>query len=55
MADINWNAIRSDYITSNVSYRALEKKYGINYKVIADKGKLEGWKEQHSQHPHKSA
>lgn len=52
MADINWNAIRSDYITSNVSYRALEKKYGINYKVIADKGKLEGWKEQRSQHTH---
>ena len=52
MADINWNAIRKDYITSNVSYRALEKKYGINYKVIADKGKLEGWKEQRSQHTH---
>ncbi len=52
MADINWNAIRSDYITSNVSYRALEKRYGINYKVIADKGKLEGWKEQRAQHTH---
>ena len=52
MADINWNAIRKDYITSNVSYRALAKKYGVNYKVIADKGKLEGWKEQRSQHAH---
>ena len=52
MAEINWNAIRTDYITSNISYRALEKKYGINYKVIADKGKAEGWKELRSQHSH---
>ena len=50
MAD--WQAIKSEYITSNISYRALEKKYGINYKVIADKGKAEGWKELRSQHSH---
>jgi hypothetical protein len=50
MAD--WQKIKSEYITSRVSYRALEKKYGINYKVIADKGKSEGWKELRSQHTH---
>ena len=50
MAD--WQAIKTEYITSNISYRALEKKYGINYKVIADKGKAEGWKELRSQHTH---
>ena len=50
MAD--WNAIKTEYITTNISYRALEKKYGINYKVIADKGKSEGWKELRSQHTH---
>lgn len=50
MAD--WQAIKTEYITTNISYRALEKKYGINYKVIADKGKSEGWKELRSQHTH---
>jgi hypothetical protein len=50
MAD--WNTIKTEYITTNISYRALEKKYGINYKVIADKGKSEGWKELRSQHAH---
>ena len=50
MAD--WQKIKSEYITSRISYRALEEKYGINYKVIADKGKAEGWKELRSQHAH---
>ena len=51
MADY-WQDIKKEYITTNISYRALEKKYGINYKVIADKGKAEGWKELRSQHTH---
>ena len=52
MADINWNAIRTDYITSNVSYRDLEAKYGVCYRQIAKKGKAEGWGSQRSQHNH---
>ena len=52
MADINWTAIRSDYITSNVSYRNLAAKYGICYRQIAKKGKAEGWRTQRSQHNH---
>lgn len=53
MAEINWNAIRTDYITSNISYRGLEAKYGICYRQIAKKGKAEGWESQRSQHNHK--
>ena len=52
MAEINWNAIRTDYITSNVSYRDLEAKYGVCYRQIAKKGKAEDWKSQRSQHNH---
>lgn len=52
MAEINWNAIRTDYITSNVSYRDLEAKYGVCYRQIAKKGKAEGWGSQRSQHNH---
>lgn len=51
MAD-QWQDIKKEYITTRISYRGLEKKYGINYKVIADKGKAEGWKELRSQHSH---
>ena len=52
MAD--WQAIKTEYITTQISYRALEKKYGINYKVIADKGKKEGWSQLRSQHKDKT-
>ena len=51
MAD-QWQDIKKEYITTKISYRGLEKKYGINYRVIADKGKAEGWKELRSQHSH---
>ena len=52
MAD--WQKIKTEYITTNISYRALEQKYGINYKVIADKGKKEGWSQLRSQHRDKT-
>ena len=52
MAEINWNAIRTDYITSSLSYRDLEAKYGVCYRQIAKKGQAEGWKWQRSQHNH---
>ena len=52
MAD--WQAIKTEYITTQISYRALEKKYGINYKVIADKGKKEGWSQLRSQYKDKT-
>ena len=50
MAEIDWNAIRTDYITSTLSYRDLEEKYGVCYRQIAKKGKAEDWKSQRSQH-----
>ena len=52
MAD--WQKIKTEYITTNTSYRKLSEKYGIHYKTIADKGKDEGWKELRSQHTHKT-
>ena len=49
---VDWQQIKLEYITTNISYRRLEDKYGINYKVIADKGKAEGWGTLRSQHNH---
>lgn len=47
MAD--WQAIKTEYITTNTSYRKLAQKYGLNYNSVADKGKAEGWVEMRNQ------
>ena len=52
MAD--WQAVKTEYITTDTSYRKLAEKYDINYKVIADRGKKEGWGDLRSQHKAKT-
>ena len=52
MAD--WHAIKTEYITTDISYRKLAEKYGINYKVIADRGKSEKWGKLRSQYRDKT-
>ena len=52
MAD--WQAIKTEYITTDTSYRKLEGKYGIHYKVIAERGKDEKWVELRSQYRDKT-
>ena len=52
MAD--WQAIKTEYITTDTSYRKLAQKYGIHYKVISDRGKAEGWGELRSQYRDKT-
>lgn len=52
MAD--WQAIKTEYITTETSYRKLAQKYGIHYKVISERGKDEGWVELRSQHRDKT-
>ena len=48
MAD--WQAIKTEYITTNTSYRKLAQKYALNYKSVADRGKAENWVEQRNQY-----
>lgn len=52
MAD--WQAIKTEYITTDTSYRKLAQKYGIHYKVISDRGKDEKWVELRSQYRDKT-
>lgn len=52
MAD--WQAIKTEYITTKTSYRKLAEKYGVHYKTIADKGKKENWEGLRSQVAHKT-
>lgn len=52
MAD--WQAIKTEYITTDTSYRKLAQKHGIHYKVISERGKDEKWVELRSQHRDKT-
>lgn len=47
MAD--WLTIKTEYITTDTSYRKLAKKYGVNATNIAKKASAEGWVEQRKQ------
>ena len=48
MAD--WQAIKTEYITTQTSYRKLAQKYGINVTTIAKTAGSEGWVEQRKQY-----
>lgn len=48
MAD--WQAIKTEYITTDTSYRKLAEKYGVSRIQIGNVGKEEGWVELRRQH-----
>lgn len=48
MAD--WQKIKTEYITTDTSYRKLAEKYGISYQTICHRSKEEGWIKQREQH-----
>ena len=52
MAD--WQAIKTEYITTNTSYRKLAQKYGVGYSVIGERARLEGWVKQREQFRNKT-
>ena len=52
MAD--WNKIKTEYITTNTSYRKLAEKHGISYQAICRRSQAEQWSEQREQHMNKT-
>ena len=48
MAD--WKAIKTEYITTDTSYRKLAQKYGVTYTNIGIRSRKEGWPELREQH-----
>ena len=48
MAD--WQAIKTEYITTDTSYRKLAQKYGVSYVQIGNVGRDEKWVELRKQH-----
>lgn len=47
MAD--WQKIKTEYITTDTSYRKLAQKYGVHYNAVANRAKQEGWISQRNQ------
>ena len=48
MAD--WQAIKTEYITTDTSYRKLAQKYDVHYQAICQRSKAEGWIAQREQY-----
>jgi LysM repeat protein len=40
---MDWNKIKTEYVTSGMSYRKLSAKYGVNATVLAQRAKREDW------------
>ena len=51
MAD--WDAIKTEYITTATSYRELAAKYGVNKDTIWRRGKSENWEDLRRPHSDK--
>ena len=47
---VDWQAIKTEYITTNTSYRKLAQKYGVNHAVIGQRAKAEKWVDLRRQH-----
>lgn len=48
MAD--WQAIKTEYITTDTSYRKLAQKHGVSYQTICHRSKEEGWIAEREHH-----
>lgn len=43
MAKADWIKIKNEYISTDITYKDLAKKYHVSKTAIADKGKKENW------------
>lgn len=39
----DWNAIKSEYITTDISYRKLAEKWAVSFRTLAERAKREDW------------
>ena len=54
MSDIDWNKIKTEYVTSNISCRKLAEKYGVSASTLMQKSAAEGWADQRKQYRSKT-
>lgn len=51
---VDWQAIKTEYITTSTSYRKLAQKYGVGYQAICIRSQDEGWISLREQHTNKT-
>ena len=42
-AEVNWEAVRADYMTGGASMAALARKYGVKTYAVRKRARAEGW------------
>ena len=47
---VDWKKIKTEYITTNTSYRKLSEKYGVPFNTLQCRGRKENWVELHNRH-----
>ena len=50
---IDWEAIKLEYITSDTTYQALANKYGMRMQTVAERSKKEDWRSARKKHKEK--
>lgn len=45
-----WREIKHEYVTTETSYRALAKRYGVHLRTLAERAKAEKWVEARQKH-----
>ncbi len=40
---MDWNTIKTEYITGDDSYKVLAGKWGVSFRTLSQKGQKEGW------------
>lgn len=53
VANIDWTAIKTEYVTSNIGYRELSKNHKVPFKTLAHRAKQEKWVEMRQRHKDK--
>lgn len=53
MANYDWNKIKTEYITTSISYRKLCEKYNISFTALVTRAGKEKWVEERKNHNNK--
>lgn len=53
MADVNWLAIKNEYINTTISYRKLAEKYSVSFATLRVRAQKEDWVAQREAQQHK--
>lgn len=53
MANSDWQKIKNEYISTNISYRKLAEKYNVSFNTLKDRAIRENWSELKNEQHHK--